>query len=302
MNSFTNQTATSQSHSPYLGIYAQNYEMAFFSLEKTCEGINRNIQEIGQRLANKTQYSQDKTGVERDFMQLIEMRDICHLSILAKQKFYNESTTGKVAGFFQAAIGRLGLQSSIAKAEITLATCQTHIETLCKIDETLSLGLNYDELANQAHFMADLALMRTCAIAQEKDFYSTRGSSDRSPNQVLIAKPNGDVLVVDCKKPIEDGLEHGIYAYRATRYSIGHGPEHVTFVSSFAQSTAGETLNESNNLTRANNKIRRKEVLHAIGESMTINIDNIPYSFCLIANSEKPTEGIELDSIGEKFI
>jgi len=311
MHSLTNQTVASQSDSPYLGIYAKNYEMPFFSLEKTCDVFNRNLLEINQRLeaitnrhqsGERPNATEDKLAIKSDFMQLIEMRDVCQLSILAKQKFYNESTGGKVAGFFQGAIETLGLESPIAKAEKTLATCQTHIETMCKIDENLHLGLNYDELSNQAHLMADLAIMRRCAITQEKDFYSTRGNTDRSPNQILIAKPNGDVFVIDCKNPIEDEVKDGIYSYQAICYSIGKEQEQVTFVSSFTKPREGDSPSSSNNLTAANNIIKEKRVLHSTGESMTIKIDNTRYAFCQLASGEKPTEGTEMDPIGEKLI
>ncbi len=96
--------------------------------------------------------------------------------------------------------------------------------------------------APKTHLETVLTNMRKHAVSQQCIIHIPPGTSSANPSQMLVAKPNGDVLVIDINK-YKKGEGRYIFI-NAIRYSIGKEPKEIAIMSSFPCIKPPSTLDE----------------------------------------------------------
>jgi hypothetical protein len=162
---------------------------------------------------------------------LIEMYNVCTLSIAAKQYYYDYTWAGRVAQALQKIGQKLGFQTSLQKAQDTLEMCDQALQDQEQIlseffskhkrNQPLfkpfflevkdSQGLenkDYDKLENEGNLSSVVGIIRTCATLQKQNFYA---ALKEFPNHTLITKKNGDVIMIDKSMTGGKGAEKYVY-------------------------------------------------------------------------------------------
>ncbi len=168
-----------------------------------------------------------KQGVIEDKKLLLQMRNLCALSIQAKQKYYDTTVLGAISQLFQSFGKCFGIKTSIERAEDILARCDASLQRnfqdyfVKEIDPSLPSALESDALVEEANLQPAIEFMRSRAIQEDKTVHIIPGASFANPTQVLIARPNGDVIVFNPYHTNCVGKGSGRSVYKGLCYSNG---------------------------------------------------------------------------------
>ncbi len=211
----------------------------FETLQKSSHGI-------AEKLSSPAEKRELKSRLKKDKKLLMELREVCALSIVAKQN-YNHTFMGRIACLFERMYKIMRWETSIEKAERLHGKCDALLRlqfsgfTLDQISHSLAIKLSSEKFTKQANLETTLGIMRTCAMSQKRIIHALPGEYSVNPAQILIAKPNGDVLAININS-YQKGS--GRFIFQATRYSIGKEPKKIAIMSTFPSIKPPNTLGE----------------------------------------------------------
>jgi hypothetical protein len=131
---------------PFLKRFSENFSKGNLSLNKTCKTFNQILEKISKNHIISDSEAQDPTifsSLKRDRKKLIEMREICALSIAAKERYYDHNISGKISRAFQALRKIIGRETSIEKAQNIITRCDALLKSRFEgIDDEINSELN----------------------------------------------------------------------------------------------------------------------------------------------------------------
>jgi hypothetical protein len=168
---------------------------------------------MGAKLQSPEDRETIVSDLKKNIRLLIEMYNVCVLSIAAKQHYYDHTWAGKIAQALQSIGQKLGFQTPLQKAESTLNRCVDALERQGRSlhfsrHQPLFAQLDSEEFINEANVISVIGIARACATLQKQNFYA---ALKEFPNHTLIAKKNGDVIMIDKSMTGGKGAEKYVY-------------------------------------------------------------------------------------------
>jgi serine/threonine protein kinase len=286
---------------PFLKRFSENFSKGNLSLNKTCKTFNQILEKISENhILEKISENhiisdieaQDPTifsSLKRDRKKLIEMREICALSIAAKERYYDHNISGKISRAFQALRKIIGRETSIEKAQNIITRCDALLKSRFEgIDDEINSELNSKKFEDEINLEIALGIMRTSAKSQRRLFFKVFGQTGENPHHILIAKPNGDAMAIDISNPIARSAR---YVYKAVRYSTENEPKEVVVISPFFSRLLNKVpagdLKEHILATHTGIKNEQSQIKKLVGidgiintqEPMNLNINGFDFLF-----------------------
>lgn len=232
--------------SAFVAPLCQAYEKGTASLSKTSGICSRFLKE---KFGPPARIIIDEVA---EAEHLLHLRELCVLGIEAKTSYYENTGWGKIANFFQNKLsfffGFLGYKTPIKAAE----------EVRDQID-TLFMGLFADALleSKATDIEACAYLARYLSTVKGKTIYFPAVGKNSNPDQIVIAKPNGDVYSFSRQEKDRLGFGNSRAVYKGYFCPYKGSPKEVAIVTSFPIN--GINRNNSSQISKCTQQMKQEQ-------------------------------------------
>ena len=170
----------------------------------------------------------EEAEIKLDCELLLHHRELCTLGIEAKTNYYKSTVWGKIAHFFQSKLNVFfsEYKTPIKTAEDVITQIDTFLES-----HRLYVGKVLKRETKDLEACAFLA--RHLSTITGKTFYLPIGETKSNPEQILIAKTNGDVYAFSRHKEARLGFDTSRAFYEGYFWPHNQSPREVTIITSF---------------------------------------------------------------------
>lgn len=223
------------------------YEKGTVSLDKTSEICSKILKEKhGPQLRFIDEAIEGK--------RLLQLRELCILGVEAKTSYYENTALGKVAKFIQHKLsflfGFLGYKTPIQ------AATQVRDQINMLLSKEIFADAIQESKASDTEALAFIA--RYFSKMEGETVYFPIGENTLNPDQIFIAKTNGDVYVLtrnDKKKFVDQGSGRAVY--KGECYSTNKPPRDIAIVTSLPKNGLFET--DSAEVVKVTQKMKHEQ-------------------------------------------